>query len=227
LAEIRAPAFHAQSIHDTHSFSEFRDLATESRTFEGEANVLGIVAALFTGQQTVIGPAFAANVKEVPAPIQIQIQFIRPPPSPSSDPRLVASADDCTSFFRKATWTALGIRSAIRPASFSRRWWRNSENICPRLQLERKTRPPTSLMLHILGDGVIEIDQCWDGSRHNLAQGLQFSEFRFPAGKIGGPFMRASSRRYDFRRACRAKRGMSDPALPKCRDCSRVRDWRR
>jgi hypothetical protein len=34
----------------------------------------------FTGQATSIGPALATEVKEVPAPIHIQIQFIRPPP---------------------------------------------------------------------------------------------------------------------------------------------------
>ena len=52
------------------------------------ANVLGTVAALFTGQANNIGPALATEVKKVPDPIHIQIQFVRPPsPPPSSDPR--------------------------------------------------------------------------------------------------------------------------------------------
>jgi hypothetical protein len=61
LAEIPASAFHAKSIHNRQSFSEFRDLATVSRTFEEEANVLGIATALFTGQAIRIGPALATE----------------------------------------------------------------------------------------------------------------------------------------------------------------------
>jgi hypothetical protein len=61
LAEIPASAFHAKSIHNRQSFSEFRDLATVSRTFEEEANVLGNATALFTGQAIRIGPAVATE----------------------------------------------------------------------------------------------------------------------------------------------------------------------
>ena len=67
LAEIRPSAFQAESMQNRQSFSEFHDLATVSRTFEGEANVLGIVAALSTRQKT-NGSALATEVKEVPAP---------------------------------------------------------------------------------------------------------------------------------------------------------------
>jgi hypothetical protein len=70
---------------------------------------------------------------------------------------------------------------------------RNSENICRRLQLERKTRSPTSLML--------PSGRWRDGGRSLLGRqptqsgaGQQFSEFSLPAGKIGGPFMPACSR---------------------------------
>ena len=69
-------------------------------------------------------------------------------------------------------------------------------------------------MLHILGDGVIEIDHCSDGILPNPAHRASILGSSLPAGKIGGPFMPASPCRYTiFDALVGPKRSMSDPAL--------------
>jgi hypothetical protein len=67
LAEIPASAFHAESIQNGQSFSEFRNLATVSRTFEGRQMFSELSPhCLLSGSRPVSGPALATAVKEVP-----------------------------------------------------------------------------------------------------------------------------------------------------------------
>jgi hypothetical protein len=71
-----ASAFHAKSIHNRQSFSGFRDLATVSRTFEGRQMLSELPPHCYrAADQYRAGTRH--RVKEVPAPILIQIQFIR------------------------------------------------------------------------------------------------------------------------------------------------------
>jgi hypothetical protein len=61
LAEIPASALHPKSIHNRQSFSEFRDLATVSRTFEEEEMFSELPPHCFTGQAIRTGPALATE----------------------------------------------------------------------------------------------------------------------------------------------------------------------
>jgi hypothetical protein len=68
LAEISASAFHAESIQNRQSFSEFRDLATVSRAFEGRQMFSELSPHCFTGQATSIGQEVGKAAQGGPAP---------------------------------------------------------------------------------------------------------------------------------------------------------------
>ena len=147
------------------------------------ANILGTVAALFTGQANSIGPALATEVKKVPDPIHIQIQFVRPPsPPPSSDPRWLSQLMIVRSF-PQSDLDRFGNPQRYRAGIIVRRLWRKSENICPAFRVDRKERSQSLVDGAIRGDGVMAIDHCSDGGRPPDG-GQQFSEFRFaPDGR--------------------------------------------
>jgi hypothetical protein len=118
----------------------------------------------------------------------------------SSSPRLVLSADDCTPFlFCNAKKLYSGIRIAVPgPPSFGRRPRGNSENICPRLCFERKTKITDLEHSAKWGGGVKEIDHCLDSGPTQSRGGQQFSEFPF------APMSETSRSRAqpDCRRSC-------------------------